>query len=505
MNPVEARYVSLRWRILMPVFGVLLVGSMVCAYVLSGLLSVGGTAAATDVQRQIAGVLLAALAAAVVIVVFVLASQAAARAAVVAQTARSLAAGEMMARTGMQASDEIGAAGQALDSYADRVQERHDLLRDDLRRQRRRVTHLTAVLEALPEGVIVQDRDGSVILMNERARTMLGAHRVRDDDAQALTAFAADALGPALAPGLYALGTPHQIALDGRVLRAQAAAIISAGDRRVGTVIALNDITDDIRRDQLRELLLEQAERDVQEPLLELANRARPAQETAFNRELRRHAADLQKLVLELRELNALSLQQLAERGQRPINLDTLVWSVANEWRQVAQANNLTLHVVIGHGGMHVLGNEHRLRWAIGNLVDNAIKYTPPGGDFIIEIRGETPDGKAHLRIRDNGVGIAPEELPHVFVRFYRGSPVAQSGRPLRVPGTGQGLSTARQIIEAHGGQIGVQSRPHVGTAVDFTLPLTAPVSLELPNLHTADPDGETVRIYAARADEQFD
>lgn len=503
MNSVEARYISLRWRILMPVFGVLLVGSMICAYVLAGLLSVGGTAAATDVQRQIAGTLLAALAAAVVIVVFVLASQAAARAAVVAQTAQALAAGEMTARTGMRAADEIGAAGQALDSYANRVQERHDLLRDDLRRQRRRVTHLTAVLEALPEGVIVQDRDGSVILMNERARAMLGAHRVRSGDDQALTAFAADALGPALAPGLYALGTPHQIALDGRVLRAQAAAIISAGDRRVGTVIALSDITDDIRRDQLREMLLEQAERDVQEPLLGLANnRARPAQETAFNRELRRHAADLQKLVLELRELNALSLQQLAERGQRPINLDTLVWSVANEWRQVAQANNLTLHVMIGHGGMHVLGNEHRLRWAIGNLVDNAVKYTPPGGSFIIEIRGETPDGKAHLRIRDSGVGIAPEELPHVFVRFYRGSPVAQSGRPLRVPGTGQGLSTARQIIEAHGGQIGIQSKLHVGTAVDFTLPLTAPVSLELPALHTVDLDGETVRIYTAHADD---
>ncbi len=504
MNSVEARYISLRWRVLMPVFGVLLVGSMVCAYVLAGLLSAGG-AAATDVQQQIAGTLLAALAAAVVITVFVLVSRAARRAALVAQTAQALAAGEMTARTGMIAADEISAAGQALDEYADHVQERHDLLRDDLRRQRRRVTHLTAVLEALPEGVVVQDRDGSVILMNGRARAMLGAHRVRDDDAQTLTAFAADALGPALAPGLYALGTPHQIALDGRVLRAQAAAIVSAGDRRVGTVIALNDITDDIRRDQLREMLLEQAERDVQDPLLNLASRPRPAQETAFNRQLRRHAADLQKLVLELRELNALSLQQLAERGQRPINLDTLVWSVANEWRQVAQANNLSLQVNIGQNGLYVLGNEHRLRWAIGNLVDNAIKYTPPGGSFTLEVRGETPDGKAHLRIRDSGVGIAPDELPHVFVRFYRGNPVAPSGRPLRVPGTGQGLSTARQIIEAHGGQIGIQSKLNVGTAVDFTLPLTAPVSLELPTLHAADMDGETVRIYIPRADEQYD
>ncbi len=502
MKPEEARFVSLRWRTLMPVFGVLLVGSMICAYVLGGTLSAGaGPAGGTEVQRQIAGVLLATLTAAAVVVVFVAVSRTANRALYVAETAAALASGDLTARTGLRATDEIGAAGEALDRYADHVQKRHDLLRDDLRRQRRRVAHLTAVLEALPEGIVVQDRDGTVVLMNERARTLLGAHRVREDDTQALTAFAADALGPALAPGLYALGTPHQLDLDGRVLRAQAAAIVSAGDRRIGTVIALQDITEDIRRDQLREMLLEQAERDIQEPLQNLAGRARPLPDAAFTRELRRYASDLQKLVLELRELNALSMQQLAERGQRPINVDTLVWSIANEWRQVAQANNLTLQVTIGRSGLHVLGNEHRLRWAIGNLVDNAIKYTPPGGDISLEVRGETPDGKAHLRVRDSGVGIAPEELPHVFVRFYRGNPTAPSGRPLRVPGTGQGLSTARQIIEAHGGKIGIMSKLNVGTAVDFTLPLTAPVSLELPMTHV-DMEGETVRIYTVRPDQ---
>lgn len=499
----DARFVSLRWRILVPVFAALLIASMVGAYLLAGVLGAGaprsGTAA-VEVQQQIAGALLALVAAAVVIGIFIVVSRLAARAAFVTRTAQALAAGELTARTGMQPTDEIGAMGRALDVYADAVQERHDLLRDDLRRQRRRVSHLTAVLEALPEGIVVQDRDGHVIMMNERARVMLGADRVREGDTQALTAFAADALGPALAPGLYALGTPHHIDLDGRVLRAQAAAIVSANDQRIGTVIALNDITEDIRRDQIREALLAQAERDIQEPLLALANRTRAAGDAAFVRELRRYTMDLQKMVLELRELNALSLQQLAERGQRPINLDTLVWSVANEWRQVAQANNLTLHVIISRSGMHVLGNEHRLRWAIGNIVDNAVKYTPPGGDLTLEIRGETPEGRAHLRIRDNGVGIAPEDLPHVFERFYRGNPVLRSGRVIRVPGTGQGLSTARQIIEAHGGQVGIKSKPGVGTAVDFALPLTAPVGLELPGMQ--DLDGETVRLHPMRDDE---
>lgn len=503
MNSKKGRFVSLRWRALMPIFGIVLVGSMVCAYILGGALSAGARLTEkAEVQQQIAGVLLAALAAATVVIVFVVVSRTASRALHVAETAAALAAGELHARTGLRATDEIGAAGAALDRYADHVQERHDLLRDDLRRQRRRIAHLMAVLEALPEGVVVQDRDGTIVLINERARILLGAHRLRENDARSLTAFATDVLGPALAPGLYALGTPHQLDLDGRVLRAQAAAIVAAGDRRIGTVVVLQDITEDVRRDQLRERLLAQAERDIQEPLRNIASRARPPLEAAFARELRRCAADLQKLVLELRELNTLSVQQLAERGQRPINLDTLVWSVANEWRQVAQANNLSLRVIIGRSGLYVLGNEHRLRWAIGNLVDNAVKYTLPGGEIVLEVRGETPDSKAHLRVRDSGVGIAPEELPHVFVRFYRGNPIAPSGRPLRVPGTGQGLSTARQIIEAHGGKIGITSKLGAGTAVDFTLPLTAPVSLALPMPHV-DMEGETVRIHAARPEQR--
>jgi signal transduction histidine kinase len=149
--------------------------------------------------------------------------------------------------------------------------------------------------------------------------------------------------------------------------------------------------------------------------------------------------------------------------------------------------------VQIEKSGLYVLGDERRLRWAIGNIVDNAIKYTPSGGALSLEIKGED-NGMARLRIRDNGVGIQAAELPNVFTRFYRGTPTAPNGEVIHVPGTGQGLSVARQIIEAHGGRIHIKSSPGVGTAVYFTLPLTAPVSIELPYL-TADMEGETVRL----------
>src|SRR5690606_37739342 len=127
---------------------------------------------------------------------------------------------ERTARTNMQPTDEIGRMGQALDQYANYAQEKQDELRVSLRRQRRENERLTAVLEALSDGVIVQDLDGRVLVMNEKARLLLGSSRVlrSNPDLQELTAFVTDRLGPALAPGIYALGDVQRIRLDNRVL-----------------------------------------------------------------------------------------------------------------------------------------------------------------------------------------------------------------------------------------------------------------------------------------------
>jgi signal transduction histidine kinase len=449
----------------------------------------------TEIPRQIAGFVMAGMSASVVLFVFIGLTRVTGHATHVTRVAEALATGQNTARTGMQAGDEIGAMGQALDQYADYVQQRQDTLRGKLRRQRREIAHLLSVLEALPDGIVVQDLDGRVLLINDHARQLLGSQRVfRSANLHDLTAVVTDVLGPALAPGLYALGDPRQIDLDGKMLSAQAAAITNMSSQRVGLVTVLRDITDEVRREREREALLRQMAQEVQEPLADLAHV--PAQSpyplTLFARDITRHAVALQKLVVELRQLTTVDTR-VGHQRQRPLRLDTLIWAVANEWRQIAQAANLTLQVMIERSDLYVLGEEHRLRWAIGNIVDNAIKYTPPGGKMTLEIRGAT-EKEALMRVRDNGVGIAPDELSYVFTRFYRGNPVTESGRAIRVPGTGQGLSVARQIFDAHGGNIRVKSKQWVGTEVSFSLPLTAPISMELPRLH-ADMEGETVRL----------
>lgn len=457
---------------------------------------------AMAIGRQLTSLSLAALAGAVVVVVFAGLHHILGRAVRIERTARALAAGDSTARTGMAAHDEISAIGQALDHYADGVQARQDELRGTLRRQRRETAHLMAILEALPDGVIVQDLDGKIILMNDPARKMLGTQRsLRHADLQGLTGLVTDVLGPALAPGLYAVGDPQRLDLDGRMLSAQAAVLLNVTGSRVGTVIALHDMTEQVRRDQAREELVTRLEKDIQAPLGQLAQMrvtspTRPIHE--FAREITRHAVALQKMVVEMRELADTSAQRV-QQEQRQISLDALVWSIANEWRQVAMASNLSLHVMIERRGLYVLGDERRLRWAVGNLLDNAIKYTPPGGALTLEVRGAS-ETHAHLRVRDSGVGIDVEELPNVFTRFFRGTPTTPDGRVLRVPGTGQGLALTKQTIEAYGGGVQIKSTLGKGTAVYFTLPLTAPVSIEIPgsklmSFTDEEMEGETVLL----------
>ncbi len=426
---------------------------------------------AAEAGQQLIALTLATVAAGVVITLFVLTNVFLERINRVRQVAEALAEGDFSVRTGMMPTDEIGALGRAIDVYTDRVQQRHDTLRASLRRQRREIEHLNAVLESLPDGVIIQDLDGSVTLINERAKRLIGEgyNFFKRAELREITAAVTDTLGPAFAPGLYSLGTPQRMEMDGRMLRVQAFAVMSLADQRVGTVIVLRDVTTEYQRERARAAVLSEIGEKVQEPV-----------EVALSNEIKKNVGALQKLIVEMRELISNTDAQYVHETTRAIPLETLVWAVANEWKQVAQAANLSLNVNIERSGLYILGDERRLRWSMGNILDNAIKYTPPGGKISLEIKGED-NGFARLRVRDNGVGIASDELPHIFTRFFRGAPVSVTGRTLRVPGTGQGLTIARQIIEAHGGRIYVRSSVGVGTAVYFTLPLTASISLELP------------------------
>lgn len=143
-----------------------------------------------------------------------------------------------------------------------------------------------------------------------------------------------------------------------------------------------------------------------------------------------------------------------------------LVSRVVEQFRSLKRQHRFRLDLEDGLPA-RITCDAARIEQVLANLLSNAAKYSHPGS----EVRIEVTDGHGNLRIMisDQGTGMTPEQLEHVFDKFYR----ADNG-DTAVGGLGIGMHIARQIVEAHGGRIQVESRTGIGTRVTFTLPATS-------------------------------
>ncbi len=173
----------------------------------------------------------------------------------------------------------------------------------------------------------------------------------------------------------------------------------------------------------------------------------------------------LRKLVNQLLILSESDAQRTILSELVP--LDRIIEKSCDMFSAVAEADQVKL-VPRCQDRINVHGDAGRLRQVVNNLVDNALKFTPAGGQVTVSLEYRPVAHEAVLRVSDTGSGIAPEDLPHLFERFYRGDKSRQ--RSAR-GGTGLGLSICQSIIEAHGGSITPESTLGQGTTMIVTFP----------------------------------
>lgn len=171
--------------------------------------------------------------------------------------------------------------------------------------------------------------------------------------------------------------------------------------------------------------------------------------------------------------LNTLMDISEAESGvmqlqREPVRLAQVVARAVDLYKDVADAKGVTLAfspqpLTLRPSEIIVSGDRTRLEQVVANLIDNAVKYTPPGGRVDVEVGRD--DGNAVLRIRDTGVGIPAGELPRIWERLFRGD----KSRAER--GLGLGLSLVRAVVKAHGGTVEVESEPGRGSVFEIRLP----------------------------------
>jgi signal transduction histidine kinase len=175
----------------------------------------------------------------------------------------------------------------------------------------------------------------------------------------------------------------------------------------------------------------------------------------------------LSKLITDLRDLS------LAEAGQLSLTRETadivnLAGAVVAAYRERANAHRVSLVMDIVEGSLQPVDiDPGRIRQVLRNLLDNAIRHTPPGGTITLSA---APEGQGFVRfhVADTGSGIEAEDLPHVFEHFYKADPARERSRS----GSGIGLAIVKQIIEAHGGTVTVESEPGRGSIFSFSVPV---------------------------------
>ncbi len=169
------------------------------------------------------------------------------------------------------------------------------------------------------------------------------------------------------------------------------------------------------------------------------------------------------------------------------LDLGELVASTAEQMRLLADEKSLSLQCKV-ESDVRVLGDQTRLKQVVVNLIDNAIKYTPPGGQVTVSVRAA--EQKALLDVVDTGLGMSPETIPHLFERFYR----ADKARSRDSGGAGLGLAIVKAICSAHGAEVQVFSQECQGSRFRVELPLAAIESVSGPDVppysavtHTSD------------------
>ncbi|MBA3874211.1 MAG: hypothetical protein H0X30_34195 [Anaerolineae bacterium] len=343
------------------------------------------------------------------------------------------------------------------------------------------VERLSAIIHALDEGIIVQDTEGRVLIENAAAKKLIGS---RKDfwTSELGTLFNAFRDVVRLESELAPLGEPARIQINNMIIGAQVAAVADSTGKRIGTMMVLRDVTRDALADRLKDSFVTAISHELRTPMAVIKGMSDvimgQPQDKPPNRKfletLSRNVDILDRMIVELLDIGEMSATAFSVRRD-PLNIEDLVWQVERGMKPEVKKAKLDVKIMIKDTErIQLVGDDQRLRWAVGHLLQNSIRYTEAKGHIII-IVGLSGDDQVAIQVVDTGVGISKRDLPHIFERFYRGEPRTRSGKLLDPRGLGQGLFVAKTVAESHGGYLSVQSEVGQGSVFTMVLPLQSP------------------------------
>jgi two-component system phosphate regulon sensor histidine kinase PhoR len=377
---------------------------------------------------------------------------------------RRISSGELGQKITIEARDEVGELVHAFNEMSSKLKEMVETISEDR-------TRLASILDNMADGVIMADAESNISLANQAAESLFNIKEpenkplieaVRDHEIDEL-------LKLCLRTGA-AQSVQYESGISKRYLRAIAIPIAHRG-----ALLLFQDLTELRNLQTTRRELIGNISHEFRTPLAGIKVMVETLRDGAvddkkaagdFLTRIDSEVDRLTQLVSELTELSRVETGK-AELKLELLNLNNLVEEVTAQLSPQAERQKLTVVKELAADLPSIRADKARVRQVMVNLLHNAIKFTEPGGRIAVTTQGE--GDSVAVAITDTGRGIASEDLPHVFERFYKGDK-ARGGE-----GTGMGLAIAKHIVEAHGGYIRVESKESKGSTFSFSLPIRAP------------------------------
>jgi len=371
--------------------------------------------------------------------------------------------GNLNQRTGISRNDEIGTLALSFDTMTERLDKRN-------RQLVAQKSELAAILHSIADGVIVLDNENNIVNSNPAAQQMITD--MTGEFSQASLQKLLDAPSSALVAGLE---DTRRYEMNGRVLSASAAPVKTPEGNQVGTVMVLRDITRVAEAESLKDDFITSMSHELRTPLTVVKVYTDLLQRTANGHLKPDHYNYLEKILKGSNELeeHIQKMISISEIQAGVLNLKETEFSftdfvhqIAGDWRKIFEKKGINFVVQCPDLPLTIMADAKRLRWAIDNLLDNAMNYTPEHGSIQLIMKKDRKF--VYLQVADSGVGIANGDKPFIFERFFRATnEINYSER-----GIGLGLYITKEILELHGGQITMESAVGVGSTFTCKLPL---------------------------------
>jgi len=336
------------------------------------------------------------------------------------------------------------------------------------------------ILNCMSDGVLVINREGNLVMQNAAAARMLASRPDVRLPAPLEAAVDSSALRDLLTQVLASTSGPliasREITLGSCTYMVNVSPVIDPRGEKLGAVAVLHDITALKKLEVAKSMFISLVAHELKNPLAAVESYLNvilsgvaghdPARDhRMLQRSLERIQA-LRSLVSELLNLTAIETGNFT-LDRTPVELAAVVRAAVEGYRERAEAKGLQVFIEGAEtmAGKRVLADHDALLSVFGNLLDNAIKYTPEKRR--IGVRLDEDGNYLRASVWDEGIGLSPEEQEHVFEEFYR----AKNAYTARVAGTGLGLTLVKRLVELHQGQISVESEPGKGSRFTVSLP----------------------------------